>query len=383
MKITQLHLYKVRPRWVFLEIETNEGLSGWGEPVLEGRADTVRAAVRELEPLLVGQDPTQINDLWQQMFRGGFYRSGPVLMSAIAGVDQALWDLKGKALGQPVTELLGGCVRNKMKAYTWVGGDDPAEEIEQMEQRRESGLSTFKLNGCGKLKALASHADIDAIIERVYGIREHFGAEVDFALDFHGRVSLAMARVLLKELEAARPLFVEEPVLPEHAHAYPELNQISSIPLAAGERAYSRSDFRPLLEARGLSIIQPDLSHAGGITECMKIAAMADTYDVSFAPHCPLGPIALASCLAVDFLSPNAALQESSLGIHYNEGGPELTDYVHNKKDFEMKDGQFDPLPSPGLGVEIDKDLVIQESQVAHDWKNPIWRHEDGGIAEW
>lgn len=383
MKITHLHLYKVRPRWVFLEIETDEGLSGWGEPVLEGRADTVQDAVRELEPLLVGQDPAQINDLWQQMFRGGFYRGGPVLMSAIAGVDQALWDLKGKALGKPVTELLGGCVREKMKAYTWVGGDDPAEEIAQMEQRRASGLSTFKLNGCGKLKPIASHAEIDAIIERVYGIREHFGAEVDFALDFHGRVSLPMARVLLKELEAARLLFVEEAVLPEHAHAYPELSRVSSIPLAAGERAYSRYDFRPLLEGGGLSIVQPDLSHAGGITECLKIAAMADAHDVSFAPHCPLGPIALASCLAVDFLSPNAVLQESSLGIHYNEGGPELTDYVLNKKGFEMKDGYLNPLPGPGLGVEIDKDFVIQESQVAHDWKNPIWRHEDGGIAEW
>ena len=382
MRITRLHLYKVPPRWVFLEIETDEGLSGWGEPVLEGRADTVMAAVRELEPLLVGVDPGKINDLWQAMYRGGFYRGGPVLMSAIAGVDQALWDLKGKVLGRPVTELLGGCVRERMKAYTWVGGDDPAEEIAQIEERRKSGLNTFKLNGCGRLTPIASHREIDRIVARVSGIREHFGADIDFALDFHGRVSLPMARVLLKELEHTRPLFIEEPVLPEHAHAYPELAQTTSIPLAAGERAYSRFDFRPILENGGLSIVQPDLSHAGGITECLKIASMADAHDVALAPHCPLGPIALASCLAVDFVSPNSVLQESSVGIHYNEG-VELADYVRNKEDFEIKEGSFAPMPGPGLGVEIDKDFVIAQSKVDHDWKNPLWRHDDGSVAEW
>lgn len=382
MKITKLHLYKVAPRWVFLELETDEGLSGWGEPVVEGRADTVIAAVKELEPMLVGADPAKINDLWQAMYRGGFYRGGPILMSAIAGVDQALWDLKGKVLGQPVTELLGGPVRERMKAYTWVGGDDPAEQIAQIEERRTCGLDTFKLNGSGRLRQVASHREIDAIVARVAGIREHFGNEIDFALDFHGRVSLPMARILLKELEATRPLFIEEPVLPEHAHAYRELGQVSSIPLAAGERAYSRFDFRPILERGGLSIVQPDLSHAGGITECLKIAAMAETYDVSFAPHCPLGPIALAACLAADFVSPNAVLQESSVGIHYNEG-IELTDYVLNKDDFRIDEGSFAPLPGPGLGVEIDRDFVIAQSKVEHDWKNPLWRHEDGGIAEW
>jgi galactonate dehydratase len=177
-------------------------------------------------------------------------------------------------------------------------------------------------------------------------------------------------------------LFVEEPVLPEHAHAYGGLAQATSIPLAAGERAYSRFDVRPILEGGGLSILQPDLSHAGGITECLKIASMAEAYDVSLAPHCPLGPLALASCLAVDFVSPNAVLQESSLGIHYTEG-VELTDYVHNKDDFRIGEGKFAPLPGPGLGVDINKDFVIEQSKIAHDWKNPLWRHEDGSVAEW
>jgi galactonate dehydratase len=382
MRITRLHLYQVRPRWVFLEIETDEGLSGWGEPVIEGRSDTVMAAVRELEPLLIGRDPANINDLWNVMYRGGFYRGGPILMSAIAGVDQALWDLKGKSLGQPVTALLGGCVRDRMKVYSWVGGDNPSDEIAQIERARGTGLDTFKLNGCGRLQQIASHRDIDAVIRRVSGIRAHFGSEIDFGLDFHGRVSLPMAKVLLKELEDVRPLFVEEPVVPQHASAYAALSGMTSIPLAAGERAFSRYDFRPILEGGGLSILQPDVSHAGGITECLKIASMAEAYDVSLAPHCPLGPIALASCLAVDFVSPNAVFQEQSVGIHYNEG-LELTDYVLNKQDFRSSDGFLPPLPGPGLGVEIDKEFVIEQSRIEHDWKNPLWRHDDGTVAEW
>jgi len=297
-------------------------------------------------------------------------------------VDQALWDLKGKALGQPVTQLLGGVVRDKMKTYSWVGGDNPSDEIAQMESAQSRGLDTFKLNGCGKLGRLASHRDIDEIVARISQIREHFGSAVDFGLDFHGRVSLAMAKVLLKELESARPLFVEEPVLPEYHHAYKELSAGTSIPLAAGERAYSRFDVRPILEAGGLSILQTDLSHAGGITESLKIASMADAYDVSYAPHCPLGPIALASCLAVDFVSPNAVLQEQSIGMHYNDGA-ELTDYVRNKQDFKLDQGYIKPLPLPGLGVDIDKDFVIEQSKIAHDWKSPVWRHADGSIAEW
>ncbi|MFK7909288.1 MAG: galactonate dehydratase [Akkermansiaceae bacterium] len=382
MKITQLNLYKVRPRWVFLEIETDEGISGWGEPVLEGQAETVMAAVRELELQLIGKDPGKINELWNEMFHGQFYHSGPILMSAIAGIDQALWDIKGKALGLSVVELLGGSVRGEMKTYSWVGGDDPSDEISQIEKARKNDGDTFKLNGCGRLRQIASHRDIDAAVSRVYKIREHFGSEIDFALDFHGRVSLPMAKVLLKEMENARPLFVEEPVLPEYAHAYKDLAMRTSIPLAAGERAYSRYDFRPILEAGGLSILQPDLSHAGGITECLKIASMAETYNVALAPHCPLGPLALASCLAVDFVSPNAMLQEQSLGIHYNDG-LELTSYIANKDDFAIKDGCISPLPKPGLGVEIDKDFVIEQGKIEHNWTNPSWHHEDGSIAHW
>ncbi|WEF31921.1 galactonate dehydratase [Pseudoduganella chitinolytica] len=382
MKITKLTLYRVPPRWMFLKIETDEGIVGWGEPVIEGRARTVEAAVNELSEYLVGQDPLRINDLWQVMYRGGFYRGGAILMSAIAGIDQALWDIKGKALGVPVYQLLGGLVRDRMKMYSWVGGDRPADVIAGIHTLREIGIHTFKMNGTEELGIIDSARAVDAAVSRVAQIRETFGYDIEFGLDFHGRVSAPMAKVLLRELEPHRPLFVEEPVLAEQAEYYPRLAEGTSIPLAAGERMYSRFEFKHVFQAGGIAIVQPDLSHAGGITECVKIAAMAEAYDVALAPHCPLGPVALAACLQVDFVSHNAVLQEQSMGIHYNRGA-ELLDYVVNKEDFQIQDGYFAPLPKPGLGVIVDEERVIAASAGVTDWRNPLWRHPDGSVAEW
>jgi galactonate dehydratase len=382
MKVTGIRLFQVPPRWLFLAVDTDAGLTGWGEPVLEGRARTVAAAVGELAEHVIGKDPRQINDLWQAMYRGGFYRGGPILMSALAGIDQALWDLKGKELGRPVYELLGGRCRDKMQTYTWVGGDDPADECAQIETLLAQGWTTFKLNGCGRLKLIDSARAVDQVVARVSLIREHFGNRIDFALDFHGRVSVPMSGVLLKELAPARPLFVEEPVLPEHWEHYARLAAQTSVPLAAGERMFSRFDFKRVLERGGLAIVQPDLSHAGGITECVKIASLAEAYDVALAPHCPLGPIALAACLTVDFVAHNAVLQEQSIGIHYNQGA-ELLDYVRNKDDFRIVDGFIAPLPLPGLGVDVDVEAVTEAAKRAGDWRNPVWRHDDGSVAEW
>jgi galactonate dehydratase len=282
---------------MLLKIETDEGVVGWGEPVIEGRARTVETAVQEMEPYLIGQDPSRINDLWQTMYRAGFYRGGAILMSAIAGIDQALWDIKGKVLGKPVYELLGGLVRDRMKMYSWVGGDRPSDIIEQIRTLQKGGFNTFKMNGTEELGMLDTSAKVDEAVRRVAEIREAFGTTIEFGLDFHGRVAAPMAKTLLRELEQFRPLFVEEPVLAEQAEYYPRLAEMTSIPLAAGERMYSRFEFKNVFAAGGLSIVQPDLSHAGGITECLKIASMAEAYDITLAPHCPLGPVALASCL--------------------------------------------------------------------------------------
>jgi galactonate dehydratase len=382
MKITRLTTYRVPPRWMFLKIETDEGIVGWGEPVLEGRARTVEAAVMELSHYLIGQDPRNINDLWQVMYRGGFYRGGPVLMSAIAGIDQALWDILGKSLDVPVYQLLGGKLRDRMKTYCWVGGDRPAEVVEAISAAIARGFDTFKMNGTEEFGMVDTHAAVDRALEKFGEIRAAFGSGVDFGIDFHGRVSLPMAKVLLRELEPLRPLFVEEPVLAEHAEHYARLAEHTAIPLAAGERMYSRYDFKRVLAGGGIAILQPDVSHAGGISECVRIAGMAEAHDVALALHCPLGPVALAACLQVDFVSHNAVFQEQSMGIHYNRGA-DLLDYISNPEDFAVKDGFLAASTRPGLGVVMNEARIEEAAKRAPDWHNPVWRHPDGSVAEW
>lgn len=382
MKITALQTFLVPPRWLFLKIETDAGVSGWGEPVIEGRARTVEAAVRELETYLVGKDPRFIEDHWTVMHRGGFYRGGAIMMSAIAGVDQALWDIKGKALGVPVHELLGGKLRDKIKVYSWIGGDRPSEVASGAKEIVAKGFKALKMNATEELQIVDSHDKIDAAVERVAMVREAVGPHVGIAVDFHGRVHRPMARILVKELEPYRLMFIEEPVLSEHREALREIAALGSAPIALGERLFSRWDFKSVFEEGVVDIIQPDLSHAGGITECRKIAAMAEAYDVAVAPHCPLGPIALAACLQLDAVSYNAFIQEQSLGIHYNVAN-DVLDYARNQDVFRYEDGYVAIPSGPGLGVEVDEDYVRQRAREGHDWHTPVWRHEDGSFAEW
>ncbi|RUV34240.1 galactonate dehydratase [Mesorhizobium sp. M7A.F.Ca.MR.148.00.0.0] len=382
MKILSLTTYIVPPRWLFLKIETDAGVTGWGEPVVEGRALTVEAAVKELGDYLIGKDPRLIEDHWTVMHRGGFYRGGPILMSAIAGIDQALWDIKGKALGVPVHELLGGKLRDTIKVYSWIGGDRPAEVAAGAKEMVARGFLALKMNGTEELQIVDSHDKIDAAVERVAMVREAVGPNIGIAVDFHGRVHRPMARALVKELEPYRLMFIEEPVLSENREALKEIAALGSTPIALGERLYSRWDFKSVFEEGVVDIIQPDLSHAGGITECRKIAAMAEAYDVAVAPHCPLGPIALAACLQLDAVSYNCFIQEQSLGIHYNAAN-DLLDYAANKDVFRYEDGYVAIPDGPGLGVEIDEDYVKERAKEGHRWRNPIWRHKDGSFAEW
>ncbi|AMX96355.1 galactonate dehydratase [Mesorhizobium sp. M7A.F.Ca.CA.001.09.2.1] len=382
MKIISLTTYIVPPRWLFLKIETDAGVTGWGEPVVEGRALTVEAAVKELGDYLIGKDPRLIEDHWTVMHRGGFYRGGPILMSAIAGIDQALWDIKGKALGVPVHELLGGKLRDSIKVYSWIGGDRPAEVAAGAREMVARGFLALKMNGTEELQIVDSHDKIDAAVERVAMVREAVGPNIGIAVDFHGRVHRPMARALVKELEPYRLMFIEEPVLSENREALKEIAALGSTPIALGERLYSRWDFKSVFEEGVVDIIQPDLSHAGGITECRKIAAMAEAYDVAVAPHCPLGPIALAACLQLDAVSYNCFIQEQSLGIHYNAAN-DLLDYAANKDVFRYEDGYVAIPDGPGLGVEIDEDYVKERAREGHRWRNPIWRHKDGSFAEW
>ena len=381
-RIERLDLFKVPPRWLFLKVTTDEGVEGWGEPVVEGRADTVAAAVREMGEYLVGSDPTKIEDLGQALYRGGFYRGGPILMSAISGIEQALWDISGKMAGLPVHRMMGGAVRDKMRVYSWIGGDRPDDVVTEAKKRVDAGMTAVKMNGTEEMAWIDSFTRIEEVISRVQALRDAFGHSLDIAVDLHGRVHLPMARVLMKELEPFRLMFIEEPVLVEHREAFRELRRHTVTPIATGERNFSRWDFKDLITGGGVDILQPDLSHAGGIWEVRKIAAMAEAYDIAMAPHCPLGPIALAACLQLDFCTPNAFIQEQSLEIHYNRE-TDLLDYLEDPSVFRYRDG-FVSLPEgPGLGIKVNERKVLEKSREGHNWHNPVWRNADGSVAEW
>jgi len=382
MKVTALKTYLVPPRWLFLKIETDAGISGWGEPIVEGRAQTVAALVAEMADTLIGKDPGAIEDHWNVLYRGGFYRGGAIHMSALAGIDQALWDIKGKALNQPVHALLGGPVRRKMRVYSWIGGDRPADIVTGAKAAVAQGFTAVKMLATEEMAYIDSHAKIDAVLERVATLREAMGAGFGIAVDFHGRLHRPMAKVLAKELDPFRLMFIEEPVLSEHTEALRQIANHTATPIALGERLFSRWDFKTVLRDGLVDIIQPDPSHAGGITETKKIAAMAEAYDVAVALHCPLGPIALAACLQLDAVCANAVIQEQSLGIHYNAKN-DMLEYLADPGVFAYADGHCAIPQGPGLGITINEDAVARGAAIGHRWRPPLWRHEDGSFAEW
>ncbi|WP_433519230.1 galactonate dehydratase [Nonomuraea sp. CA-143628] len=379
--IARIETFLVAPRWLFVRVETDSGIVGWGEATCEGRSETVRAAIDQLAELLIGRDALRIEDHWQVLTKGSFYRGGPILASAVAGLDQALWDIAGKHFGAPVHQLLGGPVRDRIRMYGWVGGDEPSEVRDHIAAQVEAGLTAVKMNASGKMSPVASVAELNGVVARVAAAREVLGDDRDVAVDLHGRFTLANARRLAPLLEPYRPLFLEEPVVPENSHLIGEFVRSTTIPVSTGERLYSRQEFLPALQA-GIAVAQPDLSHAGGITEVRKIATLAEMYDVQLAPHCPLGPIALAACLQIGFATPNYLIQEQSIGIHYNRGA-EVLDYCLDKTPLAFVDGYVERLTAPGLGIEVDDQAVRSAGERGHAWRSPIWRHRDGSYAEW
>jgi galactonate dehydratase len=387
--IADYEILHVPPRWLFVRLETSDGEVGWGECVTGIGPKNVASAVETLaEARLVGEDPSPVEDHWQTMYRGGFYRGGPVHMAAIAGLDQALWDLRGRAFDAPAYELLGGPVRNRIRVYGWIGGDRPAEVGEAARERVEAGLTAVKMNATPEFRRVETPAAVQAAVDRLAEVRSAVGDEVGIGVDFHGRVSKPMAKRLASALEPYEPMFLEEAVLPEHLDALGEVAQHTTVPIATGERLYSRFEFKRLFEQGVVDVIQPDVSHAGGITEVTKIASMAEAYDVALAPHCPLGPVALAACLQVDAVAANALIQEQSLGIHYNRDA-DLLDYLVDPTVFAYEDGYVDLPEGPGLGVELDEEAVRAAAVDEPDWgeslylQRPTWRHDDGGVAEW
>ena len=394
MKITGYELFFVAPRWLFLKIETDEGITGWGEPVLEAKALTVAACVDEMMDHIMGRDPMQIERHWQRMMKGGFYRGGSILNSAVAGIDQALWDITGKKLGVPVHQLLGGAVRDRVKIYGHVGakverdkfGKIPLKEelkvvSENVQKQLSRGLKAIKFTPADSLEHIDTATELKNIVKRVETVRELVGDEIDICLDFHGRFSMAMSRRVFPLLEPYNLMFIEEPVLPEYTDHFGLVVQSTSIPIATGERLFSRTEFKDVLRS-GIAVAQPDLSHAAGISETRRIAAMAETYNVDIAPHCPLGPIALAACLQIDFATPNFLIQEQILGLGKGNTGA-LMKYLVDFSVFDAPNGYIELMTKPGLGIEVDEKAVREASVNGHRFRGPEWHHRDGSFAEW
>ena len=367
IKITRLETFLVKPRWLFLKVHTDAGIIGLGEPITEGRAKTCATAIEEIAPYLVGKDPRRVVHHWQAIYRHAFYRGGPILTSALSGIDQALWDIKGKALGVPVYELLGGPTRDRVRVYAH------ASKPEEITAKIKQGFQSFKTGPAKKrpMRIIESPAAVEYAAEQFAALRKAAGPEIDIAIDFHGAVSPQTAKLLIKALEPHQPMFIEEPVQCQNVEAMAEIARGTHLPIATGERIFTKWGFREILEKKAAAILQPDLCHAGGITEVRLIAGMAEAYYAAIAPHNPLGPISLASGIQLAASIPNFLCQEQvSLGAGYV------------KNPFTVQNGYI-PLPQgPGLGIELDENALADK--LNHDWRNSeAYDADDGSVVDW
>jgi len=368
VKITRLETFLVKPRWIFLKIHTDVGVFGLGEPLLEGRALTIQTAIKEIEPYLIGKDPRHIIHHWQAIYRHAFYRGGPILTSALSGIDHALWDIKGKLLNVPVYELFGGPTRDRVRVY------GRAANAEDMKQRKKEGFTVIKTGVAKKNPAniVENPKFIKYAVENFASLRQAGGDDMDIAIDFHGAISPQTAKVLIKELEQFQPMFIEEPCQAQNVDTMVDIARGTHLPIATGERIFTKWGFREILEKGAASIVQPDLCHAGGITEGRIIAGMAEAYYVPIAPHNPMGPISLAVGLNLAASVPNFLVQEQ---VSLGEG------YLKNPFKLE-KDGSVLIPRGPGLGIELDEDQM--KEKIGHDWKNPeSYNPFDGSVVDW
>jgi len=367
LKITRLETFLVKPRWLFLKIHTNAGIVGLGEPITEGRALTCAEAVKEIEPYLVGKDPRRVVHHWQAIYRHAFYRGGPILTSALSGIDQALWDIKGKALGVPVYELLGGPTRDRVRVYAHEGS------VDGIKAGIAKGFTAFKTGPAKKRPAryIETPAAVEYAAEQFAELRRVAGKDIDIAIDFHGAISPATAKLLIKALEPYQPMFVEEPINCQEHDIMAEIARGTYLPIATGERVFTKWGFREVLEKKAATVLQPDLCHAGGITEVRLIAGMAEAFYATVAPHNPLGPISLAAGVQMAASIPNFLCQEQvSLGEGYL------------KKPFTVRNGYLDLPTGPGLGIELDENAMADK--IGHDWRNPeSYDADDGAAVDW
>jgi galactonate dehydratase len=367
LRITKLETFLVKPRWMFLKIHTNVGIVGLGEPITEGRALTCQTAVKEIEPYLIGKDPRQVVHHWQAIYRHAFYRGGPILTSALSGIDQALWDIKGKALGVPVYELLGGPTRNKVRVYSH------ANTPEKIKEDLAKGFTAFKTGPAKRRPAhfIETPAAVHYAVEKFAELRKTAGDDCDIAIDFHGAISPATAKLLIKGLEPYSPMFVEEPCQAQNHDVMADIARGTHLPIATGERVFTKWGFREVLEKKAAVVLQPDLCHAGGITEVRLIAGMAEAYYATVAPHNPLGPISLAAGVQISASIPNFLCQEQ---VSLGEG------YI--KQPFTVSNGYLALPTGPGLGIELDENAMADK--IGHDWKNQeSYDADDGSVVDW
>ena len=367
IKITKLETFKVQPRFLFLRVHTDVGIIGLGEPITEGRADTCAAAIAEMAPYLEGKDPRRIMHHWQAIYRHSFYRGGPILTSALSGLEQALWDIKGKALGVPIYDLLGGPTRDRIRVYAH------ARTPERIREAKAAGYTAFKtgVKNARQSGVIANPRFIDEATEAFAELREAVGKDGDIGIDFHGAISPQNAALLIHRLEPYQPFFIEEPVNCQNVDVMAELAKETHLPIATGERIFTKWGFREILEKGAASILQPDLCHAGGIFEGRIIAGMAEAYYASIAPHNPLGPISLAAGLQLAASIPNFLCQEQ---VTLGEG--------YLKEPFQVSDGHVALPTKPGLGIELDDDAMADK--LGHEWRNPeTYLDSDGSVVDW
>jgi len=367
LRITKLETMLVKPRWLFLKVHTDEEVTGWGEPITEGRAKTCATAVAEIAPYLIGKDPRNVVHHWQAIYRHAFYRGGPILTSALSGIEQALWDIKGKLLGVPIYELLGGPTRDRIRVYAHVGN-----RPETLRQRKAEGFTAFKtgVRNSTQSGVVASKRFIDEAVEAFAALREAGGDDADIGIDFHGAITPQNAKLLIRALEPYHPMFIEEPIQCQDIEGMAEIARGTHLPIATGERLFTKWAFRDVLEKRAATILQPDLCHCGGIMEARLIAGMAEAYYATLASHNPLGPISLASGLQLAASIPNFLCQEQ---VNLGDG--------YLKQPFKVEDGHVQLPTGPGLGIEIDENLLAD--QLDHDWRNPETYFNDGSVVDW
>jgi len=381
MKITGIEQFFPRPRIRLVKITTDNGLVGWGETTLEGKPKSTVAAVEELSDYLIGKDPLRIEHHWQHIYRSAFFRGGNVLMTALSGIDQALWDIAGKYYEVPVYQLLGGPVRDRIRVYAHWGISSLTDEGKSSAKDRlewlqkTGGYTAFKSGPGGKWRAHEAPSVIDGFVERAYLMREWVGSDVELAFDFHGKMTPALAIEICHELQGMRPMFVEEPVPQENVEALKLVSDHVTFPIATGERLLTRWGFREIFEKQAVAYIQPDASHVGGITELKKVANMGEVYYIHIMPHCAIGPVAFSASLHVDAAVPNFLIQEqvdSGLGAGLF------------KENWRVTDGHIDLPTKPGLGFEIDETEAEQDCGIyQEELGGEFYYDSDGSVADW